>query len=272
MEEIIIEPNKSAKHLLKELWEYRELFYFLSWRNVLVLYKQTFFGIAWSILRPLLTMLIFTFIFTKLAKLSSGSIPYPLLVYAAMLPWQFFSNTVSEGGNSLILNSNMISKIYFPRIIIPTTAIVVSTIDFLISISLLILMMFWYQFFPNWKILYLPLFLLLAVLTSLGMVYWISALNVKYRDFRYIVPFVLQFGLYISPVGFHSDIVPAEWRLIYSLNPMVSVIDGFRWALLGKESVLFIPGFITSAIVGVSIFISGLRFFIKTETKFADII
>lgn len=272
MNEIIIGPNKSIKYRWRELWEYRELFYFLSWRDILVRYKQTMLGIAWSVLRPFLTMIVFTIIFGKIAKLPSGNIPYAVLVFAAMLPWQFFSNTLSESGLSLTANANMITKVYFPRIILPTTSMIVSFIDFLISFAMLCVLMSWYGFFPDAKILVLPVLLLFAALTSLGAGYWISALNVTYRDFRYIVPFLIQFGLYISPVGFSSDVVPEKWRLLYSLNPMVGVIDGFRWALLGKDAGLYMPGFILSVCITLTLFISGARFFYRTERRFADII
>ena len=272
MHEIIIEPNKTVKHIGRELWQYRELFFFLAWRDVLVRYKQTIIGIAWSVLRPLLTMVVFTIVFGKLAKLPSGNVPYALLVYAAMLPWQFFSNTLSESSNSLIVNTNLVSKVYFPRIIIPTTAMVVSLIDFFISCAIFLILMVWYQFPPNWKILVLPALLLLAAMTSLGFGYWISALNVKYRDFRYVIPFIVQFGLYISPVGFSSDVVPEGWRLIYSLNPMVGVIDGFRWALLGNEAYIYWPGFWLSVSLTLGLFGFGSWFFMKLEHELADVI
>jgi lipopolysaccharide transport system permease protein len=272
MNEIIIEPNKSLKQFWKEIWDYRELFYFLAWKDILVRYKQTVIGIAWSVLRPLLSMMILTVIFGRIAKLPSGGAPYPVLVYAAMLPWQFFSNTLSTSSVSLIANRNMITKIYFPRIIIPSTSIVVGLVDFLISFVILTILMFLYSSWPDWKIIVLPLLLVLAGLTSLGAGYWICSMNVKYRDFGHLVPFIVQFGLYISPVGFNSNVVPEKWRLIYSLNPMVGVIDGFRWALLGNENNLYIPGFLTSIGIALTLFITGALFFTKTERKFADII
>jgi len=237
-----------------------------------VRYKQTVIGIAWSVIRPLLTMTILAVVFGKIAKLPSGNIPYPILVYAAILPWQFFSNTLTVSGNSLISNRNMITKIYFPRIIIPTTAMVVSLVDLLISFMIIFGLMFWYGFWPDWKAVVLPLLLLLAAMTSLGAGYWIGALNVKYRDFRHIMPFIVRFGLYLSPVGFSSDVIPEKWRLLYSLNPMVGVIDGFRWALLGKGGNLYLLGFLLSIGLTVVLFVSGAWFFTKTERKFADII
>jgi lipopolysaccharide transport system permease protein len=272
MHDTIIEPHKTTKHVWRELWQYRELFFFLAWRDILVLYKQTIIGVAWSVLRPFLTMIVFTIVFGKIAKLPSGNIPYPLLVYAAMLPWHFFSNTLSESGNSLIANTNLISKVYFPRIIIPNTSMVVSLIDFGISFGIFILLMFWYAFFPNWKILVLPLLLFLAAFTALGIGYWVSALNVKYRDFRYVIPFMVQFGLYISPVGFSSDVVPEKWRLLYSLNPMVGVIDGFRWALLGKDVQIYWAGFLVSIGIALALFGFGFRYFMNTEWQLADVI
>ncbi len=272
MRDIVIEPNKTLTHVGRELWRYRELFFFLAWRDILVLYKQTIIGVAWSVIRPFLTMVVFTIVFGKIAKLPSGNVPYPLMVYAAMIPWHFFSNTLSESGNSLILNGNLISKVYFPRIIIPTTTIIVSLIDFCISFGMFLVLMVYYAFFPDWKIIVLPVLLLLAACTSLGMGYWTSALNVKYRDFRYVIPFFVQFGLYISPVGFRSDVVPENWRLLYSLNPMVGVIDGFRWALLGSDVSIYWTGFWVSMSLSILLFISGIRFFLKTERRFADII
>jgi len=269
---LVIEPRKSTVGFLQELWQYRDLFYFLAWRDILVRYKQTVIGIAWSVLRPLLTMIILTIVFGKIAKLPPGDVPYPILVFAALLPWQLFSNTFSESSNSLISNANLVSKVYFPRIIIPSTAMVVSLIDFIISFGILGALMLWYNFIPDARIFALPLLLLLAIITSLGMGYLIAALNVKYRDFRYIVPFMVQFGLYISPVGFSSNVIPEQWRLLYSLNPMVGVIDGFRWAILGSDAQIYWPGFLLSIGFSLALFIYGVRYFIRTERQFADVI
>jgi len=269
---LIIEAGRTEHRYWKDLWRYRELFYFLSWRDILVRYKQTAIGIAWSVIRPFMTMVVFTVIFGKLAKFPSGNIPYSILVYAAMLPWQFFSNSLTESSNSLISNSNMISKVYFPRLIVPGSAVIVSVIDFLISFVILGFLMAWYQFVPDWRILTLPLFFILALLASLGFSLWLSALNVKYRDFRYIVPFVVQFGLYVSPVGFSSSVVPEQWRLLYSLNPMVGVIDGFRWAILRGESQIYWSGFLLSTALTFLILLGGVWYFRKTERVFADII
>ena len=271
--ELIIEAGRTERNYWRDLWRYRELFYILAWRDILVRYKQTVLGVAWAILRPLLTMIVFTLIFGKLAKLpSEGAAPYAIMVYAAMLPWQFFANSLSEASNSLIGNEKLISKVYFPRMIIPASSVITSFVDFLISAAIMVLIMAWYQFWPSWRIITLPLFIAIAFAAAMGVGLWLTALNVKYRDFRYIVPFIVQFGLYVSPVGFSSSIVPQEYRLLYSLNPMVSVIDGFRWAILGGESNIYLPGFILSLGV-VALFLAvGIVYFRKTEKNFADII
>ena len=269
--ELIIEAGRSEKQYWQDLWKYRELFYFLAWRDILVRYKQTAIGIFWALIRPFLTMVVFTIVFGNLAKLPSSA-PYPILVFAAMLPWQFFSNALTECSNSLINNANLVSKIYFPRLIVPTSSVIVSFVDFLISGMILLALMAWYNFVPSWRILTLPAFIIIAFAASMGAGLWLAALNVKYRDFRYIVPFIAQFGLYISPVGFSSSIVPEKWRLLYSINPMVGVIDGFRWAILGGESQIYLPGFILSTGLVVLLFISGIWYFRKTERSFADVI
>lgn len=270
--ELIIEAGRTEKQYWQDLWRYRELFYFLAWRDILVRYKQTAIGIAWALIRPFLTMVVFTVVFGKLAKLPSEGVPYPILVFAAMLPWQFFANSLSECSNSLITNSNLISKVYFPRLVVPTSAVVVSFVDFMISGMILLSLMIWYNFIPSWRILTLPLFISIAFAASIGAGLWFASLNVQYRDFRYIVPFIVQFGLYISPVGFSSSVVPEQWRLIYSLNPMVGVIDGFRWAILGGESNLYLPGFLMSLGLVFFLFLSGIWYFRKMEKKFADVI
>jgi lipopolysaccharide transport system permease protein len=267
-----IEAGRSGRHYWRDLWRYRELFYFLAWRDLLVRYKQTAIGASWAVLRPLLTMLALTLVFGRLAKLPSDGVPYPILVLTALLPWQFFASSFSESGNSLINNANMITKIYFPRLAIPMSGIVVSFVDFLISLALLALIMSWYGFMPGARALSLPLFIMLAVAASLGAGLWTAALNVRYRDFRYLIPFVVQFGLYVSPVGFSSNVVPDRWRLLYSVNPMVGVIDGFRWAVLGGESRLYMPGFILSLVLVTLVFVSGVIYFRRTEKSFADVI
>jgi len=270
--EIIIEAGRTERQYWKDLWSYRELFFFLAWRDILVRYKQTVIGVLWALLRPLLTMMVLTIVFGKLARMPSEGVPYPILVFAAMLPWQFFANSFSGASNSLITNTSLISKIYFPRLIIPTSSVVVSFVDFLISGTILICLMIWYDFWPTWRLIALPILILIAIAAALGAGLWISALNVKYRDFRYIVPFIVQFGLYISPVGFSSSVVPEKWRLLYSLNPMVGVIDGFRWSIMGKDALVYVPGFILSVGLVVFLLVSGIKFFRKTECTFADLI
>ena len=270
--DLIIEPNRTTVAFFRELLRYRELFYFLAWRDILVRYKQTVIGIAWSVIRPLLTMLVFTIVFGRLARLPNEGVPYPILVFSAMLPWQYFANAMQESSNSLIAESRLISKVYFPRLIVPASSVIVSAVDFLISLVLLGLLMLGYGFIPSWTLLFMPFFFLLATLAALGAGFWLSALNVKYRDFRYIVPFLVQFGLYVSPVGFSSSVVPERWRLLYSLNPMVGVIDGFRWCVQGTASSLYLPGFLISAAISVLAFFSGVWFFRRTERFFADFI
>jgi len=267
---ITIEPGRTEKNYWKDLWVFRELFYILSWRDIKVRYKQTVLGAAWSIIRPLLTTLIFTVVFNRVAKLHSpGDVPYVLLVFTGMLPWQFFSTALNEASNSLIGNMNLISKVYFPRLIIPVSSIMTSLVDFFVTFAILIIMFFYYRFVPDIRILFLPVFIVLALLASLGIGLFITALNVKYRDFRYIIPFVIQIGLYITPVGFTSSIVPAKWKLLYSLNPIVGIIDGFRWSILGEEQ-LYIPGIIASIVVITSFLFLGIWYFRRTEKSFAD--
>lgn len=271
--ELIIEAGKTERQYWKDLWNYRELFYFLAWRDILVRYKQTAIGVSWALIRPFLTMVVFTVIFGRLAGLpSEGDAPYPILVFAGMLPWQFFASSMQECSNSLISNANLLSKVYFPRLVIPTSAVVVSFVDFLISGFILLALMFWYDFVPDWRILMLPIFVLIAAGASFGIGLWLATLNVEYRDFRYIVPFLVQFGLYVSPVGFSSGIVPEKWRLLYSLNPMVGVIDGFRWAILGNESQIFLPGFSISIGIIILLIVSGIWYFRRMEKTFADVI
>ena len=269
---LLIKAGQTERHYWKDLWRYRELFFFLAWRDILVRYKQTAIGIVWALLRPFLTMVVFTLVFSKLAKLPSDGVPYPILVFAALLPWQFFSNAFTEAGNSLIGNANMISKVYFPRLVIPASAVIVSFVDFLLSGIILVGLMLWYGFYPDWRILTLPLFIFIAFAAAIGAGLWIAALNVKYRDFRYIIPFVVQLGLYVSPVGFSSAIVPQQWRLLYSLNPMVGVIDGFRWAILGGNTQIYWDGFILSSSLVLLLLITGIFYFRKTERRFADLI
>jgi lipopolysaccharide transport system permease protein len=245
----------------------------LAWRDILVRYKQTAVGIAWALIRPFLTMVVFSVVFGRLANLpSEGDAPYPILVFAAMLPWQFFANALMECSNSLIANANLISKVYFPRLIVPTSAVMVSFVDFLISGVILLGLMAWYNAVPSWRILTLPLFTTIAFAAAMGAGLWLAALNVQYRDFRYVVPFLVQFGLYISPVGFSSAIVPEQWRLVYSLNPMVGVIDGFRWAIIGGDVRLFWPGFWLSLLLVGVMLVTGILYFRRMERTFADVI
>jgi lipopolysaccharide transport system permease protein len=268
--DIIIEQGRSERNYWKDLWRFRELFYILSWRDIKVRYKQTVIGAAWAIIRPLLTMFVFTFVFGKVAKLpSEGNAPYALMVFAGLLPWQFFSSSLTEASNSLIGNTNLITKVYFPRLIIPASAVITSFVDFAISFGLLVLMMIGYQYTPSWQIVFLPIFLLLAFVTSFGVSLYLTALNVKYRDFRYIIPFIVQFGLYVSPVGFSSTIVPDQWRFLYACNPMVSVIDGFRWCILGEANLQW-DMLAISMVVTAFFLVIGIRYFRKTEKSFAD--
>jgi lipopolysaccharide transport system permease protein len=270
---LILEPGRTELNYWSDLWHYRELFAILAWRDVAVRYKQTVIGVGWALIRPFLTTVVFTVVFGKLANLpSDGTAPYPLLVFVGMLPWFLFSSILSEASNSLVSNGALISKVYFPRLIVPASAGVVALVDFAINLVTLFGIMAWFGFMPNWKILLLPLFVALAVLASLGPALYITALNVKYRDFRYIIPFVVQFGLYVSPVGFSSAVVPDEWRFWYSLNPVVGVIDGFRWCMLGGESQLYMPGFLAS-LAAVAFFLwLGVRYFRRTERTFADLV
>ncbi len=270
--ELIIEAGHTERNYWRDLFRYRELFYFLAWRDVLVRYKQTVIGVLWAVLRPLLTMIIFTVVFSRIARLPAEGMPYPIMVFAAMLPWQLFATSLSEGSNSLISNSNLISKVYFPRLIVPASAVIVSFVDFAISMVLLAIMMAFYKVWPGIHLLSLPFFTILALLASTGAGVWLAALNVKYRDFRYVVPFLVQFGLYISPVGFSSSIVPEKWRMLYSLNPMVGVIDGFRWAISGGATAFPRDSLLLSLITTAIVLASGIWYFRKTERTFADVI
>ena len=268
---LLIQAGQASRHYWRDLWRFRELFLLLAWRDILVRYKQTVIGISWAVLRPLLTMLVFTFVFGRLAKLPSEGVPYPLLVFAGLLPWQFFSTALSEAGSSLLSNSAMISKIYFPRVIVPSSAIIVGLVDLLIAGVLFFMLMAWYEIHFTWNLVFLPFFVGIAIAAALGAGLLVSALNVKYRDFRYIVPFVLQLGLYISPVGFSSQVVPEQYRSLYALNPMVGVIEGVRWSTLGTGSVPYVH-VVTACTVALVLLVSGFVVFRKTEKTFADII
>ncbi len=270
---LILEAGRAEEHYWRDLWRYRELFSVLAWRDVSVRYKQTVIGAAWALLRPFLTMVIFTVVFGRLAKLpSDGTVPYALLVFAGLLPWSLFSAALTGAADTLVANANLIGKVYFPRIIVPAATIVTALIDFLLSLLILAAMMAWYRFVPGWQVLFLPVFIVLALLASLGPGLWMTALNIKYRDFRVVIPFMVQLGLYVSPVGFSSAVVPEEWRWLYSLNPLVGIIDGFRWCLLGGESTIYWPGFSVS-LGAIAFFLwLGISRFRATERTFADLI
>ena len=269
---IIIEAGKKQANYWKDLLAYRELFLFLAWRDVKVRYKQTVMGIAWGVIRPLLTLFVFSFVFGTMAGLATNGIPYPLIVCAGIIPWNFFSTAFSEAGSSLVSNSNLMTKIYFPRLIIPSSTIIVCLFDFLISLGLMLIIMLYYGYAPSLNLVFLPLLLLLLLICSFGAGFWISSLNVKYRDFRYVIPFIVQLGLYLSPVGFKADIVPEKWRLIYYLNPMTGIIESFRWCLLGNTQSIYLPGFILSIFISIVLLIIGIQYFRKTERSFADVI
>jgi homopolymeric O-antigen transport system permease protein len=271
-EEMVIVAGRTGRRYLHDLWLYRELFLFLAWRDLLVRYKQTVVGVAWSLVRPFLTMLVLTLVFDQLGKMPSGGVPYPLLVFCGILPWQFVATALSESGNSLVANTGLISKVYFPRLVIPAGSLITALVDFLISLVFLGMLMIWYRWVPPATIALLPLFLLLASAASFGMGLWVAALMVQYRDFRIIVPFLIQFGLYISPVGFISSVVPERYRLLYSLNPVVGIVDGFRWCILGGEQALYWPSLAFSLVVGFFLLLTGIWYFRRTERTFADVI
>src|SRR5262245_16405429 len=228
----IIEAGAQERHYWRELWRYRELFRVLAWRDLSVRYRQTVLGAFWAVIRPFLTMVVLTVVFGHIAQLpSEGSAPYALMVFAGLLPWTFFAGGLSEASNSLVQNASLINKVYIPWLIVPTATVIVALVDFLISFAILLALLVWYQFLPGWQIWLLPAFAILTFAASLGPALWLTSLNVRYRDFRYVIPFIIQFGVYVSPVGFSSAVVPTNWRLLYSLNPMVGVIDGFRWCI-----------------------------------------
>ena len=275
--DVWLQAGQGEKHYWLDLWRYRELFLVLAWRDVAVRYKQTIVGVAWSLLQPFLVMIIMTVVFGRLAGLhSDGAVPYAIMVFSGMLPWQFFANSLFTSGQSLTGNSSLISKVYFPRLIVPASTIVVAVIDFLLSLLILGAMMIFYRFMPSWHLLVLPFLLILAFVTSLGPGVLVAALNVRYRDFRFLLPFVIQFGLYICPVGFSSSIVREKLGdglfLLYSLNPMVGVIDGFRWAILGPAANFYLPSFLISLAVSLLFLATGIWYFRKMERTFADVI
>ena len=270
---IIIKPSSGLiKINFKELWQYRELFLFFAWRNIVIRYKQTAIGIAWAGIQPIITMIIFTIIFGKLANLPSDGIPYPILVMAGVLPWQFFATSLQQASLSVVGNAGIVSKIYFPRLIVPLSSVISSIIDFCIAFLVFVVMLLWYQIIPSINIIFLPFFIVLAIVTSVSFSLWFSALNVAYRDIKHILPFLIRIGIYISPVGFLSTTVPDKYRIIYFLNPLVGIIDGFRWCVLGGKVNLAWDGLIISMVITSIILISGLYYFTKNEKKFADII
>jgi len=275
--DLVIEAGHAERHYWLDLWRYRELFFILAWRDVAVRYKQTVAGAAWAIVQPLLSMIIMTLIFGKVANLPSvGDAPYAIMVFAALLPWQFFANALTNASQSLVGNANMISKVYFPRVIVPASSVLVSLIDFAVSFVILAGLMAWYQYLPSWRLVTLPAFITLAILSAMGPGLLITALTVRFRDFRFIIPFIVQFGLWVSPVAFSSDVMRAKlgetWFFVYSLNPMVAVIDGFRWAILGGDVTFFTPANGLSLLVSLILLGVGISYFRKTERSFADII
>jgi lipopolysaccharide transport system permease protein len=286
--DLLIEPGRAEKNYWRDLWRFRELFFFLAWRDILVRYKQTVIGVAWAVIQPFLTTVVFTVVFNRIAKLPApDGVPYFLLVLVAQLPWQFFAAALSSSSNSLVGNSNLISKIYFPRLIVPASSVITSFVDFLVTVGLVALTMIWFRFLPDWRLLALPLYAALAFGAAFGAGLWLCSLNVKYRDFRYIVPFIVQFGFFLSPVGLSSASVPKIWpwhgwdipaRLLYSLNPMVGVIDGFRWACLRNpvypngQTDFYWPSLLLSIVITVGLCLSGIWYFRRMERTFADVI
>ncbi len=268
----VIEAGRSVSHYWRDLWLFRELLFFLCWRDILVRYKQTVLGVLWSILKPFLTMVVFTVLFGRLAKLPSGDVPYPVLVFAALLPWQFITTAFTDAGLSLIANANLITKVYFPRMIVPASSIVVSLIDFILASSVLFGLMVWYDFLPDWRLATLPLFVLIAIAAALAAGLWIAALNVRFRDVANVIPFIVQLSLFVSPIGFRSEVVPEHLRLYYSLNPLVGIIDGFRWALLRGSAPLYWPALLYSILLVGLLLFAGIRYFRSTERQFADVI
>lgn len=269
--ELILEAGRSSRHYWADLWRYRELLGFLAWRDIKVRYKQTVLGVLWALIQPAVTLAVFTFIFGRLAAMPSGSVPYPLLVLAGLLPWQLFAAAFSNASGSLVANTHLISKVYFPRLIVPLSSVAVALIDFAVVLVLLAALCAWWQFVPDWRVLLLPVFIVLTLVTAIGTGLWLTALTVKYRDFRFVVPFLLQVGLFLSPVGFSSTNLP-NWRAIYSLNPMVGAIDGFRWCLLRGEPALDPLNLAISAAMAALLLVSGLWYFRRMERGFADII
>lgn len=271
--ELVIEAGHAERHYWRDLWRYRELLFFLAWRDVKVRYKQTAIGVAWVVLRPLLTMAVLTLVFHRIAGLGQDSaVPYALMVFAGLLPWQFFATAFAESGNSLVGNAQMISKVYFPRLIVPVSTVLAGLVDFVVTLLLLVPLMAWYGHWPGWQVVLLPLILFLGLLVTLGAGIGLAALNVRFRDVRYVIPFIVQFGLYLSPVGFGVSEVPADWRWLYDLNPMVGIIEGFRWCLLGYDYVLPVSALASTSVVAVVTLVLSIRHFRRVERSFADVI
>jgi lipopolysaccharide transport system permease protein len=268
----IIEPSKGWVSLkLAELWEYRELLYFLTWRDIKVRYKQTALGAAWAIIQPFFTMIVFSLFFGNLAKIPSDGIPYPIFAYAALVPWTFFASGLGQASNSLVGSANLIKKVYFPRLAVPISTVLSGIVDFGLAFVVLLGMMLWFEIVPTLAILWLPFFLLLALVTSLGVGLWLSAMNVQFRDVRYLVPFLTQFWMFATPIAYPSSLLPDSWRTVYALNPMVGVVEGFRWALLGTNTA---PGaiIIVSTVAALTILVSGAFYFRRMEKTFADVV
>jgi lipopolysaccharide transport system permease protein len=269
---IVVKPSKGWISLkLKELWEYRDLLYFLAWRDIKVRYKQTVLGAAWAIIQPFFTMVIFSLFFGRLAKIPSDGIPYPIFAYAALVPWTFFANGINQSANSLVGNANLIKKVYFPRLVMPLSSVISGVVDFILAFAVLLGMMLFYNIYPTSNIIWLPFLLLLALVTSLGVGLWLSALSAQFRDVFYIVPFLIQFWLFASPIAYPSSLLSEPWRTVYGINPMVGVVEGFRWALLGTDTT---PGpiIIVSTLVALMLLVSGVFFFRRMEKTFADVI
>jgi lipopolysaccharide transport system permease protein len=268
----VIKARKGLFHLdLKAVWEYRELLYFLVWRELKVRYKQTLIGAGWAILQPLLTMVVFTVVFGTFAQIPSDGLPFSIFAYSGLLPWNLFASSLNRGGTSVVGNADLISKIYFPRLILPLSGVLSPMVDFGISFVILVAMMIWFGVFPNWGVLALPLFLLLALLTALAVGLWLSALNVRYRDVGHAIPFLVQLWMFASPIAYPVSLIPEKWRLLYGLNPMAGVIEGFRWALLGQESPDFTVITISSVMV-LALLLPGIVYFKYTERTFADVV
>ena len=270
---IIIEADRPSANYWSDLWRFRELLHVLAWRDLSVRYKQTVVGVAWAVIRPLLSVIVFSIVFGKLARLETGvSDPYPIIVFSGLLPWMFFATALTDASNSLLANSSLITKVYFPRAILPTSAIAVALADMLVSVCMLLGMMVWFQYVPSWRIVFLPFMIVFLFLAVVGPALWTSAQTVKFRDFRFVIPFLVQLGFYISPVGFQSSVVPKNWQLIYALNPVVGIIDGFRWCILSSDPPFPFLSLSISFLITAFTLWAGVNHFRRTENEFADVI